>query len=280
MTTTRDRSGRRTGALLRAVSVALVAATLAGCGLFGKGGEIDRTAKMTPDQIYAEAKDEMSAGRYGEAIKLLGRLESRYPFGSWAQQAQLDTAYAHYKENDRTQALVTLERFMRLYPNSASFDYALYLKGLVNFNENQGLSARFGGQDLSERDQQAAREAFEAFRQIVTRFPDSRYAEDAASRMRYLHNAMAGGEIHTARYYFRRGAYLAAINRAQGVVKQYQTAPAVEEALYIMMLGYEKLGLRELRDDAERVLRMNFPDSTLFRTGLRLDGASWWQVWR
>lgn len=263
----------------RGAAAALVLAGLAGCGIFGKG-DIDRTAKMSPNEIYAEAKDEMSAGRYGEAAKLLVKLESRYPFGAWAQQAQLDQAYAHYKENDRTQALVAIERFIRLYPTSEQLDYAYYLKGLVNFNDDPGAMASIGRQDLSERDLKAARESFEAFRQVITRFPDSRYAEDARARMRYLVNSMAGGEVHIARYYFRRGAYLAAINRAQGVVQQYQGAPAVEEALFIMLKGYEKLGLEDLRADADRIMRLNFPNSEFYAKGLRFDDRSWWELWR
>jgi outer membrane protein assembly factor BamD len=263
----------------RGAAAALVLAGLAGCGIFGKG-EADRTAKMSPNEIYAEAKDEMSAGRYGEAAKLLVKLESRYPFGAWAQQAQLDQAYAHYKENDRTQALVAIERFIRLYPTSDQLDYAFYLKGLVNFNDDPGAMASIGRQDLSERDLKAARESFEAFRQVITRFPDSRYAEDSRARMRYLVNSMAGGEVHIARFYFRRGAYLAAINRAQGVVQQYQGAPAVEEALFIMLKGYEKLGLEDLRADADRIMRLNFPNSEFYARGLRFDDRSWWEVWR
>ena len=263
----------------RSAAAATLCWMLAGCGIFGQG-EVDRTAKMSPNEIYAEAKDEMSSGRYGEAVKLLIKLESRYPFGAWAQQAQLDTAYAYYKENDRTQALVTIERFIRLYPTSDQLDYAYYLKGLINFNDDQGIMARWGGQDLSERDLKAARESFEAFRQVLVRFPASKYADDARARMRYLVNAMAGGEVHIARYYFNRGAYLAAVNRAQGVVAQYQDAPAIEEALYIMVLSYQKLGLEDLRADAERVLRRNFPKTELFARGLKLDDRAWWEVWR
>ncbi|MFM1989630.1 MAG: hypothetical protein RJA99_2587 [Pseudomonadota bacterium] len=266
-------------ALGRAAAAAIVLAGLAGCGIFGQG-QVDRTAKMTPNEIYAEAKDEMASGRYGEAVKLLTKLESRYPFGTWAQQAQLDQAYAHYKDNDRTQGLVAIERFIRLYPTSDKLDYAYYLKGLINFNEDQGLIASVGGQDLSERDLKAARESFEAFRQVLVRFPESKYAEDSRARMRYLLNAMAGGEVHIARYYYNRGAFLAAVNRAQSVVAQYQDAPAVEEALFIMVKSYEKLGLEELRADSERILRRNFPETTLFTTGLNLSSRSWWEVWR
>lgn len=271
---------RTLGTAARGALTMLLIAALAGCGIFGQGGEVDRTAKMTPDEIYAEAKDEMASGRYGEAVKLLGKLESRFPFGAWAQQAQLDTAFSYYKDGERTQALITIERFIRLYPTSEQLDYAYYLKGLVNFNENQGIMSSFGMQDLSERDSKAAREAFEAFRQVITRFPQSKYVEDSRDRMRYLVNAMAGSEVHIARYYYTRGAYIAAINRAQGVIQQYQTTPAVEEALFILMQGYDKLEMPEQRADAERVLRLNFPNTQLFTQGLKLDNRSWWEVWR
>jgi outer membrane protein assembly factor BamD len=271
---------RTLGTAARGALAMLLIAALAGCGIFGQGGEVDRTAKMTPNEIYAEAKDEMASGRYGEAVKLLGKLESRFPFGAWAQQAQLDTAFSYYKDGERTLALITIERFIRLYPTSEQLDYAYYLKGLVNFNENQGIMSSFGMQDLSERDSKAAREAFEAFRQVITRFPQSKYAEDSRDRMRYLVNAMAGSEVHIARYYYTRGAYVAAINRAQGVIQQYQTTPAVEEALFILMQGYDKLEMHEQRADAERVLRLNFPNTQLFTQGLKLDNRSWWEVWR
>lgn len=266
---------RRLGAVLACVWVA----SLAGCGIFGKG-EVDPTAKMSPREIYDKARDDMGSGRYADAARLFGKLESRFPFGVWAQQAQLDAAYSYFKAGDRVQSLAGIERFIRLYPTSEQLDYAYYLKGLVNFNEQDGVMARLGGQDLSERDQRTAREAFEAFRQVITRYPDSRYAADSADRMRYLVNAMAGADVHVARYYYVRGAYVAAINRAQGVIRQYQTSPAVEEALFILMKGYEKLGLEVQRTDAERVLRTNFPDTKLFDQGLNLANRSWWEIWR
>ncbi len=222
----------------------------------------------------------MASGKWEAAVKLLEKLEARYPFGRWAQQAQLDIAYAHFKDNERALALAAIDRFMKLHPNHPSLDYAYYLKGLINFNEQQGLFARFGGQDLSERDQQAARESFDAYKELITRFPDSKYAPDAEARMAYLVNSMAMGQVHVARYYFRRGAYIAAVNRAQNVVRQYQRAPAVEEALYLMVRSYERLGLNDLRADAERVLRTNFPDSQLLANGYPEETRRWWQVWR
>jgi outer membrane protein assembly factor BamD len=274
MTTARSWNWRRI-----ATAVVLLG-MLAGCGVFGSSSEYDPTAKMTPAEIYAGAKDDMSAGRWSSAVKLLIKLESRYPFGVWAQQAQLDTAYCQYRDNERIQALVSIERFIRLYPTSAQLDYAFYLKGLINFNEDLSLIGGLGGQDLSERDQKAARESFEAFRQVLTRFPNSIYAGDSRARMQYLVNAMAGSEVHIARYYYVRGAFLAAINRAQNVIIQYQGAPAVEEALFIVMKASERLGLEQQRSDAERVLLLNFPKSPLLVTGLKLDNRSWWEVWR
>ncbi len=240
----------------------------------------DPTLGWTPERLYAEAKDELGSGNWDAAIKLLQKLEARYPFGLWAQQAQLDIAWAHFKDGERAQSLAAIDRFMKLHPNHPSLDYALYLKGLVNFNEQQGLLATLGSQDLSERDQAAARESFDAFRELATRFPESKYTPDATARMKYLVNAMASGQVHVARYYYRRGAYVAAANRAQEVVRQYQQAPAVEEALYILVRSYDKLGLPTMRDDAERVLRRNFPDSALLSQGLPEDDRRWWQIWR
>jgi outer membrane protein assembly factor BamD len=263
----------------RIAAVLLVAIGLTGCGIFNPD-RADPTLRMTPEQLYAEARDEMSSGRHGEAIKLLAKLESRYPFGAWAQQAQIDTAFAHYRENNRTEALIAVQRFIRLHPTSDFLDYAYYLKGLINFNDDQGLMARFGGQDLAERDQRATRESFEAFRQVVERFPNSKYADDSLARMKYLVNAMAAGDTHIARYYYQRGAFVAAASRAQDVIKQYQETPAVEEALYILMRSYERLGLEELRADTERVMRKNFPDSSLYARGVGNDDRRWWQIWR
>lgn len=261
---------------LRALAV-LAVVSLAACGT---ADPPDPTLGWTPERLYAEARDEMASGNRQAAIKMLEKLEARYPFGRWAEQAQLDIAWAHFKENERALSLAAIDRFMKLHPNHAAYDYALYLKGLVNFNEQQGLMARLGGQDLSERDQAALRESFDAFKELITRFPDSRYAADAEARMRYLVNSMARGKVHIARYYFNRGAYVAAANRAQEVIRDYQEAPALEEALYLLMRSYEKLGLDDLRADAERVMRLSFPDSELLRSGLPQDDRRWWQVWR
>lgn len=268
---------KRWSDLCKPLVVLALATALAACGSTNSG---DQTLGWSPDKLYAEGKDEMRSGRYDAAIKLFEKLESRYPFGRWAQQAQIETAYAHYKQAERAQALAATDRFLKLYPNHPALDYIYYLRGLISFNEQQGWLARLGGQDLAERDLDAAREAFDAFNQVVTRFPQSKYAPDSEARMKYLVNSMASGEVHIARYYYLRNAFVASANRAQNVIRKYPQAPATEEALYILMMSYEKLGLPDLRSDAERVFRLNFPDSTIARTGLGNSDRRWWQVWR
>ena len=240
----------------------------------------DKTISWTPEKLYAEAKDEIGSGRYTEALKLLERLESRYPFGRYAQQAQIDRAYIHYRENENGLALASIDRFVRLHPNHGQMDYMLYLQGLINFNENQGFMARFGGQDLSERDLKASRDSFDSFKQLISRYPNSKYASDAQTRMQYLRNAMASGEVHIARYYFRRGAYVAAANRAQIAVQAYQETPAIEEALALMMVSYERLGLPEQKDASKRVLERTFPNSAYLKEGIQFEEKSWWKVWK
>jgi outer membrane protein assembly factor BamD len=254
------------------------------CALLGAcaaSDQPDPTIGWSADKLYRDAKDELTAGNWTAAIKSLEKLESRYPFGRWSQQAQLDMAYAYYKDGDRASALATLDRFLKLHPSHPQLDYVHYLRGLVNFNEQQGFLATLGGQDLSERDLRAARDAFDAFREVTTRFPDSRYAPDSRDRMRYLIDSMAAGEAHIARYYFKRSAYVAAANRAQNVVRQYPQTPAVEEALFIMIASYDRLGLTDLRDDAQRVFALNFPDSTLPVRGVAVSiNRRWWEFWR
>jgi len=215
---------------------------------------------------------------WAKAIQFLEKLEARFPYGRFAQQAQLDVAYAHWKFDERGAAVAAVDRFIKLYPNHEALDYAYYLKGLINFTENSGLFAILSDPDLAERDPRAARQAFAAFREVVTRFPGSKYTEDSAARMRYLVNTLARHEVHVARYYMKRGAYLAAANRAQAAVADYPQAPATEEALFILMRAYEALGIEDLRADAERVMRRNFPDSPYFKGPVKRDVA-WWRIW-
>lgn len=203
----------------------------------------------------------MGEGGYARAIKALERVEGRAAGTLLAQQAQLDLAYLYWKTGERAQALAAVERFIKLHPSSPALDYALYLRGVVNFNDNLGVFGKLSGQDLAERDQQASRDSYQAFSQLVEQFPTSKYAADARLRMDYIVNALASHEVHVSRYYYRRGAYVAAINRAQRALTEFAQTPATEEALFIMMASYDKLGLEPLRADAERVLRQNFPTS-------------------
>jgi outer membrane protein assembly factor BamD len=259
---------------LIAVSAISLAAALAGCDTPSR----DDTARWTPERLYSEAKEEAAAGNYEKAIKYLERLEGRAAGSMLAQQAQIERAYYLWKSGEKAQALSTLERFIKLHPTSPALDYALYLQGLVNFNDNLGLLGNLASQDLSERDQQASRDSYQSFRQLTEQFPQSVYAEDARMRMNYIVNSLAAYEVHVARYYLRRGAYVAAANRAQQAVQEFQRSPSTEEALIILAQSYDKLGLVELRDDAERVLKTNFPNSSL-DTDLGRRKAPWWQLW-
>jgi outer membrane protein assembly factor BamD len=247
--------------LARALAPVLVT-FLAGCSWFGiEWGQTDQTAKWDADKLYAEARLEMSNGSWAKSRELYQKLEARYPFGRHAQQALMEIAYTYYKEGETAQAVQTCDRFIRQYPNHPNIDYVYYLKGLASFNEDLGFLGKLMNQDISERDAKAAREAFDAFKDLVTRYPDSKYAEDARARMRYLVNAQAQAEVNVARYYYSRKAYIAAIQRSQVVVRDFQRTPAAEEALHLMVRSYEALEMKDLQADAERVLRLNFPES-------------------
>jgi len=210
----------------------------------------------------------MKSKDYVKAIQYFEKLEARYPYGRYAQQAQLEVAYAHWKDGERALAVAAVERFIKLHPNHDNVDYAHYLKGLINFNDQLGIFSWLTSPDMSDRDPKSTREAFDAFKEVVTRFPQSRYAEDSASRMRYLVNSLASHEVHVARYYMKRGAYLAAANRAQVAIQRYPQAPATEEAVFVLVRAYDELGMEKLRDDAARIMQKNFPESRYLRPGV------------
>ncbi len=254
-------AARRVLAWTMAAAVALLAA----CGSL----TADKTTKMSAEQLYAEAKTEMAAGNWKRARELLGTLEARYPFGRYAQQAQIETAYAFYKEGDSAQAIATSDRFLKLNPNHPFADYVYYLKGLATFSDDLGLFGKMLGMDPTTRDPKAMRDAFEIYRELVGRFPDSPYAADATARMNYLVTAMAQSEVNIARFYLDRGAYVAAAQRAQGAVRDFSGTPAAEEALSIMMRAYDGLGMPQMRDDARRILEINFPGSRYLASARR-----------
>ena len=270
---------QKTGLSTFVTGIVLVGAVLlTGCA----STTTDVTVQWSPERIYQEARDEINLGAWDKAIGYLEKLEGRAAGTVLAQQAQIDKAYAQYRNGDKVQAVATLDRFMRLHPTSPGMDYAMYLKGLVNFNDNLGLFSFVTRQDLSERDQKAARDSFEAFRELVARFPESRYAQDARQRMTYIVNSLAAYEVHVARYYARRGAWMAAVNRAQLAISDFQGVPAVEEALAILVHAYDALGMTTLRDDARRVLEKNYPQSAYLQSGskdLFNPQTPWWRLW-
>lgn len=254
----------------------ILALLLCACGLLPETK--DETSGWSAEKLYAEAKDEIARGGYTIAIKYLEKLEARYPYGRYAQQAQVDLAYVYYKDGEPASAVSACDRFIKLHPNHANVDYVYYLKGLVNFNEDLGLMGKVSQQDLTERDPKAARDSFDAFRELVSRYPDSKYTPDGTARMKYLVNALASHEVHVARYYMKRGGYIAAANRAQYAMLNYSQAPAVEEALFVMVKAYDALGLTDLRDDADRVMHKNFPNSGYFK-GTSGKKDPWWMLW-
>ena len=255
----------------------MLAFAFTGCG--GLNSADDETLGWSAQKLYGEAKDAMSSRDWPKAIKYLEKLEARYPYGRFAQQAQLEVAYCYWKEGERASAVAAVDRFIKLYPNHANTDYAWYLKGMITFNETLGVLWWLTTPDISDRDPRGAREAFNAFKEVVTRFPESKYAEDAAARMRYIVNALAQYEVHVARYYMKRGAYLAAANRAQFAIKSYPQAPATEDAVFVLVLAYDNLGMNDLRDAADRVMRANFPDSRYLKAGGGRKDVPWWRLW-
>ncbi len=254
----------------------VVALLLGGCGALGEKG--DEQANWPANKLYSEAKSLMAEGAWEPAIKLFEKLEARYPYGRYAQQSQLEVAYAYFRQQETASAISACDRFIRLHPNHPSVDYAYYLKGLANFNEDIGIMGFISNQDLTERDPKAARESFDAFKELVRKFPDSKYTPDAIARMNYLVNALASYEVHVARYYLKRGAYVAALNRAQMAIKTYPDAPAHEEALFLMIKAYDLLAMNDLRDDTERIMRKNFPKSEYYVRGLGSPDP-WWKLW-
>ena len=262
------------------IRLSVLALSLAGCVATLLTGcstpNTDQTAAWSPEKIYSEARDEVNAGAWDRAAMLFDKLESRAAGTPLAQQAQIEKAYAQYRASEKVQAVATLDRFIKLHPASPAIDYALYLKGLVNFNENLGLFSFITRQDLSERDQKAAKDSFEAFRELVTRFPDSKYSNDARQRMTYIVNSLASYEVHVARFYYNKGAYVAAVNRAQVAITDYPGVPSIKEALEILVKSYEALGIDNLKADAQRVLDKNYPTPP---EADKQKSTAWWKFW-
>ena len=260
-----------------ALAAILLALTLGGCGWFGD--KKDEKKDWTAAEYYKAAKDEFDNHNWEASIKLYEQLESKFPFGRFAQQAQLEIAYAYYKQGETAQGISAVDKFIKTHPNHANIDYALYLKALINFKEDLGPLAGIARQDLADRDPKAARESFEGFKELVTRFPEGRYAADARDRMAYLVEALARHEVKVARYYLDRGAHLAAVNRAQDAIRRFPNSPIQREALDITIEAYDRMGMPDLRDDARKVLAKNFPADRMAQEGQNRTKA-WWKFWQ
>ena len=235
---------------------------LAGCSVFGKKKEVNEFAGWSVDKIYAEARDNMTAKDYNRSAELLEATIAQYPFSPQAVQAQLELPYVFWKDEERAKALIAADRFIATNGSHPKVDYIYYLKGLINFNQNVSYLATLTGEKLNDRDPKAAKASFEAFKTLTEKYPNSRYAKDARERMVYLVNTMAQHEVGIAQYYLERDAYVAAINRSQEVLRTFNSTPATEDALIVMIKAYEGLKLPDMRNDTERVLKQNYPNST------------------
>jgi len=230
-----------------------------GCGILPD--QIDETSDWSANQLYARAKQELADKNYEKAISYFEKLEARFPFGQYAQQAQLEIAYAYYKYEEPELAIAAADRFIKIYPRHPNVDYAWYIKGLTNYNRGKVFIDRYLPQEPAERDTFSMRASYDDFSHLVQNYPHSTYAKDAAQRMIHLRNNMAEYEIHVAEYYMRRTAYIAAANRGKYVVENFQRTPAVEDALIIMVRAYRRLGVNDLADSAMRVLQLNYPEN-------------------
>jgi outer membrane protein assembly factor BamD len=247
----------RPSALCRLALALCLGALLCACGSLEK----DATSKWDADRLYNEGRSELNNGNWSKARELYEKLEARYPFGRYAQQAQIEIAYCYYKQGETADAISTTDRFLKLNANSPRADYVYYLRGLINFIEAPKFVGPLVGYRVSERDPKAMQESFESFKELVARFPASPYYGDALLRITFLRDALADHELRVADYYFRRGAYLAAVNRSESALRNYQGAPQLQSALVIMVRCYDRLGLTDLSDGARRVLRASYPQA-------------------
>ncbi|HEY0634119.1 MAG TPA: outer membrane protein assembly factor BamD [Gammaproteobacteria bacterium] len=242
--------------LILKLTALLALISLAGCAGMGA----DETAGWSAQQFYEKGREALDGKDYQSALDYYSKLEARYPYGAYTEQAQLETAYAHFKAEEPAAAVAAADRFIKLHPRHKNVDYAYYMRGLASFEAERAFLEGLFKQDTSKRDPTVARESFNYFRELVTQFPDSKYTPDAIQRMTWLRQRLAQHELHVADYYLRRGAPLSAANRAKYVVENYQGTPEVADALAVMVQAYRQMQQNELAEDALRVLRLNHPD--------------------
>ncbi len=239
-------------------SVLTILLLLSACSLFPE--KDDETEDWSAERLYNEGKAALDLGYFERSSEMYEKLQVRYPFGTYAQQAQLDLAYSYYKTGETASALAALERFIKLNPDHPHADYAYYLKGLTSYTAGKGLVEKYLPGDASQRDPGAALKSFQDFTQLVKRYPESKYVSDAQLRMTYLRNILAQHEVNVATYYMRRKAYVAAANRARHVIESYPRAPVTPEALVLLAKAYKVMEMDDLSSDALRVLELNYPN--------------------
>ncbi len=263
--------------ILPLLSIGLLALFMQACAIFGDPTELDDTKGWQAERIYQEGEAKMIDKDYDKAIGYF-QLESRFPHGKYATQAQLEIAYAYYKKGDPVSSVAAADRFIKLHPNHPNVDYAYYLKGLSSFNE-RGIIEKATAQEISDRDPKALKLSFAAFKELTERYPKSRYYKDATQRMVYLVNTLSQHEMHVARYYMKRQAYLAALNRAKYVLEYYPNSVSVEEALVISISAYDHMDLQDLKEDTLRVLKTNYPQNPMVTGKVTEDERVWWKFW-
>ena len=265
--------------LIQSLFLALfVALTLNGCAIFGNPTELDDTKGWQADRIYQEGEAKMTDKDYDKALVYFQKLESRFPNTKYATQAQLEIIYANYKKQDPVSTVAAADRFIKLHPNHPNVDYAYYLKGLATFSE-RGIIEKYTVQEISDRDPKALKQSFAALKELVERYPKSKYFKDATQRMVYLVNTLSQSEMHVARYYMKRQAYLAALNRAKYVLEYYPNSISIEEALVISISAYDYMDLQDLKEDTLRVLKTNYPKNPMVLGKVSEDEKVWWKFW-
>ena len=248
------------------LSYILLIMTFSGCSSLGSiFEEKDPTVGLTASQLYAQGKEFLDAADFNNAIKLFEILEARYPFGKYSTQAMLDISYAYYASNQKDEAIIEINRFIRLYPNHPNVSYAYYLRALSNFDKDANIISRFFGHDPSRYDVTDLKNSFNDFTTVVNRFPDSKYADDSINRLRYIKNQIARNELYIAKYYDKRSANIAAIERVKYMLENYGGTPSSEEGLVILVKNYNALKLYDLAYDSARVLKKNFPDYRIIK---------------
>jgi outer membrane protein assembly factor BamD len=255
----------------RVLLILMLLVGLSGCQSLGKlfGGKEEPTETLPVEQMYSEAKSSMDGRNYDRAARYYQRLASRFPYGPYSEQAQLELAYVLHKQAKTEEATSAINRFIRTYPTHRHIDYAYYLKALINFDRASGLILRLARQDMSARDLGAPTQSLNDFADVVRRYPNSRYAPDARQRMIYLRNLLARHELNVGLYYLRRDAYVAAANRGKYILQTYPQSQYDGDAVALMAAAYTELGQEQLAADARKVLELNYPDHEY------LDGGRW-----